>query len=62
MTKDTKDYSKMRSRLDEILAKLETGEISDIDEMTKLYKEASDLIDSLQKVVEKAKNSIKKSI
>ena len=54
------DYKKLRSQLDEILEELESVETSDIDRIIALHTEALELVDKLEKELERAAKSVKK--
>lgn len=58
MTKQPKPtYRELQSELDEVLAKLQSGDV-DIDESTRLYKRGMDLVVQLQMHLDEAENTI----
>lgn len=59
--KDNVNYKVLRSKLDEVLAKLELSETDDIDELISLHTQALDLINELEAKLESAAQAAKKS-
>lgn len=53
-----KTYKQLQEELDEILHKLEAGNVG-IDEAVNLHKEGQDLLKKLEQKLKSAKNSIK---
>lgn len=59
MKKSEQDYQSLSRRLDEVLAALQSPDIT-VDEAVRLYSEGAELIDSLQKYLKDAENRITK--
>lgn len=59
MAKDKTDYRKLSTRLDEVLAQIQSSDVS-IDEAVALYKEGAELIAALETYLKDAELTISK--
>lgn len=59
MTTKHTNYRELSAELDEILGKLQDGEL-DIDEAVKKYQRGSEIVKELQKYLKEAENKVKK--
>lgn len=59
MKKSEQDYQSLSHRLDEVLAALQSPDIT-VDEAVKLYSEGSELVEALQRYLKNAENQITK--
>lgn len=59
MVKKSESYSELRRQLDEILLKIQSGDL-DIDAATEQYEQARLIVEKLEKYIQTAENKVTK--
>lgn len=59
MVKKSESYSELRRQLDEILLKIQSGDL-DIDTATEQYEQARLIVEKLEKYIQTAENKVTK--